>query len=199
MNDSPCVTVRHSDCCCVNASASPESLRHDMFLSYSKGKADVAHPLKGCATSVSSQRQFVCKRCESQTRFGFDEDGFAHCLKCGAIDYQTREPVNLTTLPEGLRPSILSLDYIGLDTKMEGKKMKVKVSTKAKGQRGVGKIKYTPSCPHCGANMGYPEGDIPNGSVIKKKNDIRTHSVRCPDKHRVHMVMNEKEEFIGWR
>ena len=138
MNDSPCVTVRHSDCCCVNASASPESLRHDMFLSYSK----------------------------SQTRFGFDEDGFAHCLKCGAIDYQTREPVNLTTLPEGLRPSILSLDYIGLDTKMKGKKMKVKVSTRAKGQRGVGKIKYTPSCPHCGANMGYPEGDIPNGSEL---------------------------------
>ena len=199
-NDAGCVTVRHSDCCCVNAGASLASLRHGRFLRHSKGKVDVAPPPKGGATSVSSQSQLVCKKCKSTARFILDEDGFSHCLKCGSVDYENRQVNKPKPLAEPMRPSVLSLDYIGPYPTMKGKKMKVKVGSKKWGEIGTGgAIKYTASCPHCAEEMFYTEGDTPTGSVVKTKDGIRTYSVRCPDKHRVRMVMTDEEGFLGWR
>ena len=199
MNDAPCVTVRHYECCSNDASASSASLRHDVFLRHSKGKADVAHPLKGCATSVSRLSQSFCKKCNSKSMFRDDEEGFPHCVRCGWTDNKRKKHVSPGALLESLRPSVIALHYIGPDLKMRKIRMKVKIGSKNKGEGGLGKIKYTGICPHCGSEMFYSAANLSTGPIIKTKNGIQTHSVQCADKHRVLMITNEKKGFIGWR
>lgn len=191
---------QRSNRCNNVAVTTPTTLSHKPFKQRSQGNPDVVISVGYITTSVSSLQRNTCRKCKSTARFILDEDGFSHCLKCGSVDYENRQVNKPKPLAEPMRPSVLSLDYIGPYPTMKGKKMKVKVGSKKWGEIGVGgAIRYTASCPHCGEEMFYTEGDTPTGSVVKTKDGVRTYSVRCPDKHRVRMVMTDEEGFLGWR
>jgi len=136
----------------------------------------------------SYMRQFECDKC-GYDRFRSDQDGFGNCLRCGWIDYSNREKVDITTLVDDLRPSVVVLPYIGMVTIFKDRSIRVRIDDK-KTAGGNSRLAYRADCPFC--HKPKP--------LIQGLRSSQTYTpMICEDNHRVMFQEVMDGSLVGWK
>ena len=129
-----------------------------------------------------------CDKCGYE-RFRPDQDGFSNCLRCGKTDYANRKKIDITTLVDDLRPSVVVLPYIGMMKIFKGRSISVRIDDK--GTTGSNRrLAYRADCPLCERQQPLLQG---------QRYNLTYTPMFCENNHRVTFQEVMDGSLVGWK